>query len=275
MTCWFENEMRFHDKNRKIVQLFDWKPLSKQIIDKIYSYNDNIKKLIIDWDKKIDYELDCTQIEIRNVWWHDTLESAQEDLVNSFWIVKRFAKEEFGLDVSNHVGTVKDHNYKAIHSWAKPKYETIHNNLLGISQKTRNSTDVVGLHFSISDNENFKRLIVISKAYNQLLNTLQFDEMMMDKDRFESYVRVVEWLQKLWYTKHSYIPKILVDTNDVLLKCFNWNEADFSYEFIRLKWNLDKKLFLVENRTVDAWVNEDDLLKKTRFIYKKTLDILS
>lgn len=262
----FESEHIIVDENNTPINYVDNIQTSEIIMNLL------IKKY---WEKavlwKIWKELDSSQIEIRNSWAMDSLQNAQDELLSLYDMVYDIVYNEMWLKFLDWA--VPNQNYEPVYtSWVE-KYKVIDEKLRSIWLDYRKATNVVGVHFHIDTDVEFKSHMKISSSLSEIYKNDK-SELLLWEERHKMVKRVVWGLKKLNFLDDRnsvsnlepidfYWLGIKDNIKDILLNP-DWTPR-FSYNYVWLKnpW----KSLTTEVRSIDWVWSRESLIKSTNDIF--------
>lgn len=229
----FENEMNIVDDQWVPVNFIDWEIASKRVlwILKDRWYADAVRSKAIWW------ELDASQIEIKNKGPHTALDSAIDELSEYMYGVLHVVGE---LGYAIHDKPYVEKNYTSVHSWLEPHYGKIHDLLLSQWNAVRKGTNITWLHYHREADAWFEEYKRLSNRVHKLLKEWNYKALSLSHERHEDYVTVVEGLQQSWYIKGDYYPRIFSDTDDAPSLVLDQNGKPFDncmYVQIKQPWD--------------------------------------
>lgn len=254
----FENEIILVDAQWKPVNFVGNQKCSAVILETLQDmgYQKEYTNGSIAW------ELDASQIEIKNAQPHKYLATAQEELVRLFGAVRNAANEH-GLYISDNV--VPNQDYIPEHSWLKDRYSKIHDMLMDLWIDVRKWTNIAWLHVHFQEDESFVNHRLISNYFHELFAQWKYSDMLMSGQRHMMYAKVVDALLTLKFVQTNYMP--LLFTNDNIRSQIIDEKGDliFNYRYVQVKKPGNK--YTTEVRTPDAATNENAIVDITSRIY--------
>ncbi|MEF2175541.1 MAG: hypothetical protein V3575_03650 [Candidatus Absconditabacteria bacterium] len=257
----FENEIIIVDNQGIPQNYINGQLASQTVIDVIQK---KVSHLISQGG--IAVELDACQIEMRNMGPKDSLQQAQDELVELFQVVESTLRDDFGLYISQSVVPSQDYDPQCSNV---DRYCLIHNALLSLGHDYRKATNIAGIHINIDST--LQEYFHINNFVHGLYFENDYQKLGISSNRLYQYQKAVNGVnQSLGMNLNP--TTVLFDSLDQMQNTIldEAGEPKFDYGFTRLK-RLGNQ-YVAEIRTFDGGVNTNDLIDKTTKAYSLVQD---